>query len=108
PWDAERVGIVALALSALVFGIHSALDWTWFVPGCAAVGIFAAGFVAGRGPLPVLATAGAPAAMVSYRPPSARAWLKLPRNPVRVGVGVAVIFAALICAWAVWQPERSD
>ena len=107
-WDAERVGIVALALSALVFGIHSALDWTWFVPGCAALGIFAAGFVAGRGPLPVLATAGAPAAMVSYRPPSARAWLKLPRSPARVGVGLAVLVAALICAWAVWQPERSD
>jgi O-Antigen ligase len=108
PWDAERVGIVALALSALVFGIHSALDWTWFVPGCAAVGIFAAGFVAGRGPLPVLATAGAPAAMVSYRPPTARAWLKLPSNPVRVGVGAGLLVAALLCAWAVWQPERSD
>jgi hypothetical protein len=108
PWDAERVGVVALALAALVFGIHSALDWTWFVPGCAVLGIFAAGFVVGRGPLPSLATAGAPAAMVSFRPPRARDWLKLPRNPSRAVVGGAVLIAALLCAWAVWQPERSD
>ncbi|HEY7631558.1 MAG TPA: O-antigen ligase family protein, partial [Thermoleophilaceae bacterium] len=60
PWDAERVGVTALALSALVFGIHSSIDWTWFVPGCAVMGIFVAGFVAGRGPLPVLSSAGGP------------------------------------------------
>ena len=107
PWDAERVGIVALALSALVFGIHSAIDWTWFVPGCAVLGIFAAGFVAGRGPLPALATAGAPARWC----PSAAERARLaepPVRPARVGVGLAVMLAALLCAWAVWQPERSD
>ena len=32
PWDAERVGMVTLAAIALVFGVHSAVDWTWFVP----------------------------------------------------------------------------
>ena len=107
PWDAERVGIVALALAGLVFGIHSAIDWTWFVPGCAVLGIFAAGFVAGRGPLPVLAAAGAPAP-ATFRPVEPRAWFKLPADRARVGVGVAVFVAALLCAWAVWQPERSD
>ncbi|HXD60213.1 MAG TPA: O-antigen ligase family protein [Thermoleophilaceae bacterium] len=106
PWDAERVGLVALALSALVFGIHSAIDWTWFVPGCAVLGIFAAGFVAGRGPVPALATAGAP---IPHTPhPTPRSWLQLPKDHSRVGVALAVIVAALLCAWAVWQPERSD
>ena len=32
-WSPERSGSTALALVAVVFGIHSALDWTWFVPG---------------------------------------------------------------------------
>ena len=33
PWDAERVGLASLAVVAIVFGVHSAIDWTWFVPG---------------------------------------------------------------------------
>ncbi|HEX6460001.1 MAG TPA: O-antigen ligase family protein [Thermoleophilaceae bacterium] len=109
-WDAERVGVTALVLSALVFGLHSAIDWTWFVPGCAVMGIFVAGFAAGRGPLPVLSTAGAPAPATAggiELPRSARGWF-LPRDPARVGTAVAVAIAAVLCAWAVDQPERSD
>lgn len=109
-WDAERVGVTALALSALVFGLHSAIDWTWFVPGCAVLGIFTAGFVAGRGPLPVLSTAiaGAPVAYTSAQlPRTPRGWF-LPKDPARAGAAVAVAIAAILCAWAVDQPERSD
>jgi O-Antigen ligase len=51
PWDAERVGLVALALVALVFGLQSILDWTWLVPGPAVMALVAAGWLAGRGPL---------------------------------------------------------
>ena len=51
-WTPERTGLLALALVAVVFGVHSALDWTWFVPAVAVTGLFAAGWVAGRGPLP--------------------------------------------------------
>jgi O-antigen ligase len=108
PWDAERVGLVALALSALVFGIHSAIDWTWFVPGGAVLGIFAAGFVAGRGPVPALAAAGVTGHRSQVTGSSPRAWLKPPKERSRVGVALAVVVAALLCAWAVWQPERSD
>ena len=49
-WDGDRVALVALALMAIVFGMQSAVDWTWFVPGPAAMALVAAGFVAGRGP----------------------------------------------------------
>jgi hypothetical protein len=107
-WDAERVGVTAIALSGLVFGLHSAIDWTWFVPGCAVMGIFAAGFVAGRGPVTALAGAGGVA--VSSRsslPQTLRGWF-LPRDPVRAGAAAAVLVAALLAAWAVQQPERSD
>lgn len=109
PWDAERVGVMALALSALVFGLHSSIDWTWFVPGCAVMGIFVAGFVAGRGPLPVLRTAGG-GTLAPAGPPlphSARGWL-LPKDPLRIGAAIAVAIAAILCAWAVYQPQRSD
>ncbi len=47
----ERVGLVALSLVALVFGMHSLVDWIWYVPGPAAMALAAAGFVAGRGSL---------------------------------------------------------
>src|SRR5439155_438333 len=49
-WTPERQGLVALALVAVVFGVHSAIDWTWFVPALAVTGLFCAGWVAGRGP----------------------------------------------------------
>src|SRR5437763_4634570 len=51
PFSAERVGYVALALVAIVFGLHSAIDWTWFVPGPAVMALLAAGLAAGRGPV---------------------------------------------------------
>ncbi|MGH2804117.1 MAG: O-antigen ligase family protein, partial [Thermoleophilaceae bacterium] len=48
-WDPDRCAMVALGLIAVVFGLQSAIDWTWFVPGPAAMALVAAGFVAGRG-----------------------------------------------------------
>ena len=40
-----------LATTAIAFGVHSAVDWTWFVPGTAITGLLCAAWVAGRGPL---------------------------------------------------------
>jgi hypothetical protein len=109
-WDAERVGVVALVLSALVFGLHSAIDWTWFVPGCAVLGIFTAGFVAGRGPVTALSVSGGGAAVAATGPSlprDIRGWL-VPKDPLRAGAGVAIALVAVLLAWAVDQPERSD
>ena len=90
-WDAERIGVAALALCALVFGIHSFVDWVWFVAAPAVVAIAAAGFVAGRGPL------GRGAADEgSFR-----------LEPLRMVAAGAVMVTAALCAWAIWQPERS-
>src|SRR4051794_10019867 len=50
-FSAERVGLIALALCTIVFGLHSLVDWVWYVPGPTAMALVAAGFVAGRGPL---------------------------------------------------------
>jgi hypothetical protein len=48
PWDAERVGLASLTAVALVFGVHSAIDWTWFIPANALCGLLAAAWVAAR------------------------------------------------------------
>jgi hypothetical protein len=50
-FSADRVGLIALALCALVFGMHSLVDWVWYVPGPAAMAVVAAGFVAGSAAL---------------------------------------------------------
>jgi hypothetical protein len=116
-WDADRVATSALALSAVVFGLHSAIDWTWFVPGCAVMAIAVAGYVAGRGPAPQ--PAGLPSPVVTAGPapepvidlprlPRIRVRLPAPPPPARLVPAVGVILVTLCTAWAVWQPERAD
>ena len=89
-FDAERVGLVALALCAVAFGLQSAIDWTWAVPAPSLMAVVAGGFVAGRA---LRARGGIP------RPSIGR----IPRGLF----AVASLAAALLCAWAVWQPHRS-
>ena len=51
PWPPERVGLVTLFAVVIVFGFHSFVDWTWYVPGNVVPAMLAAGWLAGRGPL---------------------------------------------------------
>ena len=48
---AERIGMLSMLCVVVVFGIHSLVDWTWYVPGNACVALLCAGWLAGRGPL---------------------------------------------------------
>ena len=100
-WDGERIAFVALTLSAIAFGLQSAIDWTWFVPGPTAMALLSAGYVAGRGPVAVLhAHESEPSARAPHPFPSSR--------PARVAAAAAVGLAAVLAAWAIWQPEASD
>jgi hypothetical protein len=72
PWDAERVGIAALIAVALVFGTSSAVDWTWFVPANALMGLIAAAWVIARPPLRTRLQVAALASVVQDAPSSAR------------------------------------
>jgi hypothetical protein len=99
-WTADRVAVSALALCALAFGLHSLVDWIWFVPGPTAAALTAAGFVAGRGMLPALGAA--PVAEPVLEPLSLRGAERL-----RLVGAAAVLVTTLLCAWAVWQPERA-
>lgn len=103
-WAPERIGLGALALVAIVFGVHSAIDWTWFVPAVAMTALFCAGWVAGRGPLDAAAPArgAAPlAAVQASRPPRQRLY---PRLGIALGLGGVAVVAAL----AVAQPWRAE
>jgi O-antigen ligase/polysaccharide polymerase Wzy-like membrane protein len=96
PWTDERTALVALALAAIVYGVQSATDWTWFVPGLTAMALVAAGFVAGRGPL-------------VHSEPAPESALVRPQPPVaRLVACAAVGLIALICGWTIWQPVAAD
>lgn len=89
-YDAERVALIALALCAIAFGVQSGIDWTWSVPAPALMGVIAAGFVAGRA---LRTRGGLPQPSIGRIP--------------RAAFALATVAAALLCAWAVWQPQRS-
>ena len=108
----ERIGMLSMLCLVVVFGVHSTVDWTWFVPGDACVALVCAGWLAGRGPLT--------GATGADRSTAGRRWVTggaggspfdeigpLLADLRSVGVAAAVVIAALLAAWAQWQPQRS-
>ena len=87
-----------------MFGVHSAIDWTWFVPAVAITGLFCAGWVAGRGPIAPTAAGRAAGTPAPARLQSARARAA---RPGRAGAPVRSSSPAL-AAVAVAQPWRAD
>jgi len=98
----ERVGLLSMLCIVVVFGVHSLIDWTWYIPGDACVALLCAGWLAGRGPLE-------PARMPAAEAESPRWRLRGGRelDPRLVLAGV-VVLAALLVAWMQWQPQRSE
>ena len=99
-YSPERIGLLTLVAIVLVFGIHSLIDWTWFVPANAAVALLAAGWVAGRGPL-----SATPRRAHGGLTERLRAGL---RERSRAICTAAVVVVTLLAAWTAWQPLRSD
>jgi Flp pilus assembly protein TadD len=106
-YSPERIGMLSMLCLVVVFGVHSTIDWTWFVPGDACVALVCAGWLAGRGPLAATAA--------TDRSTAGRRWVTggaggasfSEIGPLRLGVAAAVVVAALLAAWAQWQPQRS-
>ncbi len=103
PSSPERLGMLTLLSIVVVFGVHSTVDWTWFIPGDIVPALLCAGWLAGRGPLP------------------SNAWderrVRLPlldqlragiRRPLPAARGVLALIVVLSAAWAAWQPLRSQ
>jgi hypothetical protein len=129
PYTAERIAMLSMLCVVVVFGIHSLVDWTWYVPGDACVALLCAGWLAGRGPLALplpSASSGdqavAPSSVGdSARLPAGASRLdrasnrrtrpRLPSrrelSPTAVGIAGAALLAALLAVWAQWQPQRS-
>jgi hypothetical protein len=96
----ERIGLLTLLTVVVIFGVHSFVDWTWFVPGTAVIALLCAGWLAGRGPLsPEPAPSGG--ALVEQM----RAGLRSRPRAVLAG---AALLVGLIAAWATWQPLRAQ
>jgi len=87
--DGERHGLIALAVLVVIFGVHSLVDWTWFIPGTALPAMLCAGWTAGRGP-------GVP-----------RAAGDRAMSPLRIAAAVIVVIAALAGAISATRPEQS-
>ena len=94
----ERVGLLTLTTVVIVFGVHSFVDWTWFVPGVAFPALLAGGWLAGRGAL------GLPPRIPTRMLARARDGLD---DRVRLTAAVGAIGLAACAAWAAWQPQRS-
>jgi O-antigen ligase len=103
PYTPERIALLSMLSVVVVFGAHSLVDWTWYVPGVACAALLCAGWLAGRGPIE--AAAGSPA-----RSATAHRWRGVSLrglSPAGVGIAAAILVVALLAAWAQWQPERS-
>ncbi len=99
PYSPERIGLLSALAIVVVFGTHSLVDWTWYVPGDACVALLCAGWLAGRGPLDERDA-------VVGRPRSAALDLGA-MGPRRLGVAATIAAVTLLAAWTEWQPERS-
>jgi tetratricopeptide (TPR) repeat protein len=89
------VGLASLAVVAIVFGLHSAIDWTWFVPGNVLPALLCAGWVASRATLRER--------VEGLQQPNR----VLPRQ-VLVGAAAVVALLGLVSAWSAVQPVRAD
>ena len=99
---AEHAGLVTMLAVVVTFGVHSTIDWTWFIPGLAVPMLLCAGWLAGRGPL--VEPVGRRARLSKSSGGLHRAFAAAPG---RVGGAAALVALALVCAWTIWQPLRS-
>lgn len=115
PFDPERVGLVTLVATVVVFGVHSAVDWTWFVPGTAALALLCAGWVAGRGDHrdhpaddAIPSSDDEAETLVGAAPPTFRERLSAgARNRPALVAAAIVGLLAVSFAWSTYQPLRA-
>lgn len=94
PPGAERIALLTLTTTLVVFGVHSFVDWTWSIPGVTVPVLLAGGWLAARG--------GGDLARVNRI--SLRDGVRSRR---RTFLAAGAIVLALVGAWSAWQPQRS-
>jgi hypothetical protein len=98
PTTPERVGLLTLTAMIVVFGVHSFVDWTWFIPGVAFPVLLAGGWLAGRG-RPAAPPPGVPGLWAQLRAAF--------QSRARVFAAVGAVALALAAAFAAAQPQRA-
>jgi len=91
----ERVGLLTLFAIVLAFGLHSLIDWTWFVPGVTVPALICAGWLAGRGPLH------SPVRRIARR-------RRLGQSPGTALSITALLALSVVAIWVTVQPLRSS
>jgi tetratricopeptide (TPR) repeat protein len=102
-YSPERIGMLSMLCLVVVFGAHSLIDWTWYVPGNAIPALICAGWLAGRGPLFPARPGTGPG-----RPALQRLLGEGGPGSLRLGIAAAVILATLLVAYSQWQPQRAE
>lgn len=95
--DDARLADWCLAIVAFAFGVHSAVDWTWYMPGVAAFGLVAAGWTFGSGARFAGKTAGSTTARGSADASRTGALLR----------ACGILLVGLAAAYAVNTPARA-
>ncbi len=107
PYTPERVGLLTMLCIVFAFGVHSLVDWTWYIPGDACVALLCAGWLAGRGPLNPRGSEAAAAPRVDGQEQAERPDGRRGAISARSILAAAIVVLALLAAWAQWQPLRS-
>lgn len=100
PWlwlrevDETRLASVGLMFVALLFGLHSAIDWVWFIPGVAFFGLLGGGWTLGS------PDAHSPVAAPETQP-SSGGTLQIVRAAAIALVGISI-------AYGIYQPVRAE
>jgi O-antigen ligase len=96
PYTPERIALLSMLCVVIVFGLHSLVDWTWYVPGTACAALICAGWLVGRGEL-LTAVDGGPARWRHLVPGRV--------SNLRLAGALAAVLLALLAAWVEWQPQ---
>ncbi|MGH2958515.1 MAG: O-antigen ligase family protein [Solirubrobacterales bacterium] len=101
PWlwlreaDEARQASVAIMIVALFFGLHSAIDWVWFIPGVAFFGLLAGGW-----------TLGSPDAHSAVVAETAEQPAK--GGTVQIVRAAAIALVGISIAYGIYQPVRAE
>ncbi len=106
PFGPERVGLLSLFAVVVVYGVHSLVDWSWFIPGPTVIALLAAGWLAGRGGREAWSSwlSQAPSTVTAPLRERLRTGLA---DRAGAGIAAALVMIALVVAWASWQPLRA-
>ncbi len=103
--DDGRTALASLVVVAFVFGIHSALDWTWYVPGAAIFGLVAAGWVAGSARNAAMHLTNSAASRDSTPRPPQPLWIRATLAAGIVAIGIATMLSIYRPARAIQRVE---